>query len=40
MLRENAQVQPHKAEITETTNGDGLSRISDEAPVIGVERRA
>lgn len=31
MRRENAQVQQHKAESTDTMHGDGLNRSSDES---------
>ena len=39
MVREKAQVKPHEAESTEASIRGAPPRSSDEAPVIGVERR-
>jgi len=39
MLREKHKWKPHKCESTEAEHRDGVTRSSNEAPVMGVERR-
>jgi len=39
MLREKLKWKPHKSLSTDEEHSGGLARSSDEAPVMGVERR-
>jgi len=39
MLREKRKWKPHKCESTDAEHRGGVTRSSDEAPVMGVERR-
>jgi len=39
MLREKSKWRPHKEESTDARHRGGVTRISDEVPVIGMERR-
>ena len=40
MLREKLKWRPHESESTDAEHRGGLTRSSDEVPVIGVERRS
>ncbi len=39
MLREKRKWRPHERESTDARHGDGVTRSSDEGPVMGLERR-
>ena len=39
MCREKSKWNPHEGESTNAEHGGGAARSSDEAPVMGVERR-
>jgi len=39
MLREKSKWKPHEGESTDAEHGGGAARSSEEAPVMGVERR-